>query len=87
MLCVDHGTEGWYNFKDGMVTGAYHQLVEYNGSWWYIGEGGEVDFSYTGVCQNSAGTWYVEKRAGRFRFSGVLEEKVRTSINRTNIIL
>ena len=37
-----NGAEGWYNFKDGMVTGAYHQLVEYNGSWWYIGEDAEV---------------------------------------------
>ena len=46
-----NGTEGWYNFKDGMLTGAYI-------SWWSTmvpggtsGEGGEVDFSYTGVCR------------------------------------
>lgn len=68
-----YGNKGWYNFKDGMVTEAYRQLVEYNGSWWYVGENAKVDFSYTGVCQNSAGTWYVKNGQVDFGFSGVLE--------------
>lgn len=66
------GVDGWYNFYEGSLQYG-RELVEYNGVWWYIGDGRRVDFSYSGIAYNEAGAWYVRNGQVDFSYNGMIE--------------
>ena len=66
------GVDGWYNFFEGCL-GYGGDVVEYNGSWWYVGGNSRIDFSYTGIGYNEAGSWYIRNGQVDFSYTGMIE--------------